>query len=90
MEKTVKRVTVDQNSLQWRALVLASCILGFFCRHEMSCWHAQYVDRFYGIVSMQHKFNWEVGHVSCLRRVLRINSLHNFQLVSLRCVWYAD
>jgi len=54
----VKTVTVDQNSIQSRTLVLAF-MLGFCCRDEMSCWHIQYVDRFYGKGAIPDKFNFE-------------------------------
>ena len=53
----VKTVTVNQNSLQCRALALAF-ILGFCCRDEMSCWHV-HVDRFYGRGAIPDKFNFE-------------------------------
>jgi hypothetical protein len=55
---TVKTVTMDQNSLQCRALVLAF-ILGFCCRGDMSCWHIQNVDRVYGRDAMPDKFSFE-------------------------------
>jgi hypothetical protein len=60
---TVKTDTVDQNSLQCRALVLAF-ILGFCCRDEISCWRTQYVDRFYGRGAMPDSFEkWDKSAV---------------------------